>query len=113
MVILEAHASCLLGGTLPGELMRSRHSFGMLQQLQIDEAVAFIRADCVQVSVGLGLDPKQRRARSEKISERMPLLVDGRSVAGSLEVFFRCWARQDWVNDESQFRLWPAAENQG
>jgi predicted O-linked N-acetylglucosamine transferase (SPINDLY family) len=85
----EAVACSLPVVTLPGELMRARHSYAILTQLGVTETIARDRADYVDIAVRLGLD---RRWRQDIVNRTVDgysgLYSDTRSVR-ALEDFYR------------------------
>lgn len=85
----EAIACGLPVVTMPGQVMRGRHSYAILTQLGVTETIAGTPKEYVEIAVRLGLD----RPRRENVLERMAkgstaLFGDARSVL-ALEEFFR------------------------
>ena len=85
----EAIACGLPVVTLPGTLMRSRHSLGILTLLGVTETIARDPAAYVKVAVSLGVDRQSRRSVIDRmVAGYSALYSDSRSVR-SLENFFR------------------------
>jgi len=84
---LEAIASGLPVVTLPGTMMRSRHSAAMLHMMELDEAVARDEDDYVEIAVALGND-RQRQRLAKKIIERRSIIFDDETPIHALEDFF-------------------------
>ena len=84
---LETIACGLPVVTLPGELMRARHSHAILTQLGVTETIARDSAEYVEIAVRLGLDREWRRAVMDRLIAGYPdLYSDSRSVR-ALESF--------------------------
>jgi predicted O-linked N-acetylglucosamine transferase (SPINDLY family) len=85
----EAVACGLPVVTLPGELMRARHSYAILTQLGVTETIAKDSADYVDIAVRLGLDRQWRQSVVNRMVDGYPgLYSDTRSVP-ALEDFYR------------------------
>ena len=77
----EALACGLPVVTLPGGLMRARHSSAILTQLGVAETIARDAAEFVEIAVRLGLDSEWRHAVIGRLSAGYPdLYSDSRSV---------------------------------
>ena len=75
--------------TLPGRLMRARHSCAILTQLGVAETIARDSAEYVDIAVRLGLDSEWRHAVMGRLLAGYPnLYSDSRSVR-ALEDFLR------------------------
>jgi predicted O-linked N-acetylglucosamine transferase (SPINDLY family) len=83
----EAIAMGLPVVTLPGDLMRKRHSFAMLKMMGITETVAASEDDYVDIAVRLGLDGAWRRHMGERMRERASLIYDDETPIRALESF--------------------------
>ena len=81
MTSLDAIACGLPIVTLPGEFMRSRHSYAILMQLGITETIASSEANYIDIAVRLGLDNNWRKALVKKIADNCEKLYsDVRNV---------------------------------
>lgn len=86
---LETIACGLPIVTLPGPLMRSRHSSAILQQLGVTETVARDTDDYVNLAVALGTDRERRQTIVDRMAASVTnLYSDSRSV-WALEDFLR------------------------
>ncbi|MEN9213416.1 MAG: tetratricopeptide repeat protein [Thermostichus sp. DG02_4_bins_136] len=56
--------------TLPGSLMRSRHSYAILQQMGIPDTIAHSLEEYVQIAIRLGTDPAWREQIRQQVQER-------------------------------------------
>jgi len=56
--------------TLPGSLMRGRHTYAILQQMGIPETIAHTLEDYVQIAVRLGLDDRWREQMGRQVQAR-------------------------------------------
>jgi predicted O-linked N-acetylglucosamine transferase (SPINDLY family) len=75
--------------TLPGPLMRSRHTYAMLERMELGELVARDLDHYVQLAIGLGQDPARRERLRATIRERKHRLYDQRDVVEAFERFLR------------------------
>lgn len=75
--------------TLPGECMRGRQSYAMLQLLQLPELIANSADDYVQRAVALAADADRRAALSQSIAERKHALFEDHGVSAALADFLR------------------------
>lgn len=69
---LEALACGLPPVTVPGPLMRCRHTYAMLKQLRVEETVASSPDEYVKVAVELGRNPDMRQCLGKLVRERAP-----------------------------------------
>jgi protein O-GlcNAc transferase len=69
---LEAIACNLPIVTLPGEFMRGRHAYAMLQMLEVTEAIASSEQDYIAIATRLGLDQRWRQSIVENMQARFP-----------------------------------------
>ncbi|MBV8884926.1 MAG: tetratricopeptide repeat protein [Chroococcidiopsidaceae cyanobacterium CP_BM_RX_35] len=86
---LEAIACGLPVVTCPGEFMRSRHSYGILQMMGVTETIAQDEAEYVEIAVRLGLEPEWRQHIVQKIYQRHSWLYDDRTCVTALESFYK------------------------
>lgn len=75
--------------TLPGDCMRGRQSYAMLQLLQLPELIAASGEDYVQRAVALAGDSGRRAALSARIAERKHALFEDYAVCTALADFLR------------------------
>jgi protein O-GlcNAc transferase len=85
----EAIACGLPVVTLPGKLMRARHSYAILTQLGVTETIARDTADYVDIAVRLGLDPQWKQSVIGRMAARYANLYSDTRNVRSLEGFFR------------------------
>jgi protein O-GlcNAc transferase len=83
----EALACNLPVVTLPGELMRGRHSSAILTMMGLTETIATTLDEYVMLAVKLGQDSKWRRYISDKISKNKHLAYRDRACITALEDF--------------------------
>jgi predicted O-linked N-acetylglucosamine transferase (SPINDLY family) len=84
----EAIACGLPVVTLPGKLMRARHSYAILNQLGVTETIARDSADYVDIAVRLGLDRQWRQGVTDRmVNGYSNVYSDTRSVR-ALEDFY-------------------------
>lgn len=86
---LEAIACGLPIVTCPGELMRGRHSYGILKMMGITETIAQDEMEYVDIAVRLGVDTNWRQEIVQKIYERHHLLYDDKTCVTALEDFYQ------------------------
>lgn len=86
---LDAIACHLPIVTCPGELMRSRQSYGILQRLTLTETIAENEQHYIEIAVRLGQDPQWRQTIIEKIIKNLPRLYHDTSTVKALEDFYR------------------------
>ncbi|WP_291329580.1 tetratricopeptide repeat protein [Desulfovibrio sp. UCD-KL4C] len=84
---LETMSKSVAPVTLPGTLMRGRHTEAFLTRMDLGELIASSAEDYVEKAVRLGLDPDYRRKMSKLISERIGLCYDGSDTVKGLERF--------------------------
>ena len=73
--------------TLPGKLMRSRHTYAMLKMLSLDELIAENEEDYIKKAVNLFYDHKLYSDVVNKISKRRSLLYQDLEPVRALEDF--------------------------
>lgn len=86
---LEALACNLPVVTYPGEFMRGRHSFGILQMLGVTETIASTEQEYVDIAVRLGLDAIWRQQIKQKCQANLPHLYHDLSCVKALEAFYQ------------------------
>lgn len=86
---LEAIACDLPIVTCPGDLMRGRHSYGILRALGITETIAQTEAEYVEIAVRLGQDPAWRQQVVAKMRDRHADLYDDTACVDALETFYQ------------------------
>ena len=75
--------------TLPGTLMRSRHSCAILTQLGVTDTIARDARDYVAIAVRLGMDKRGREAVIDKMKAGVPSLYSDDRSLRALEDFFQ------------------------
>jgi predicted O-linked N-acetylglucosamine transferase (SPINDLY family) len=74
--------------TCPGEMMRARQSYGMLQMIGVTETIAETEQEYIEIAIRLGLDREWRQAvRNKMIANKHHLFNDRECIKG-LETFF-------------------------
>jgi protein O-GlcNAc transferase len=86
---LEALSHDLPMVTLPGSLMRGRHSYAILRMAGLDEMIVHNVEDYVSLAVRLGRDRELRKRFSEKIAERKPRVYRDTGCIRGLEDFLK------------------------
>jgi predicted O-linked N-acetylglucosamine transferase (SPINDLY family) len=86
---LEALACNLPVVTCPGEFMRGRHSYGILQMMGMTETIARNEDEYIEIAVRLGLDTNWRKQIKEQISNNNHRLYDDKTCTIALEEFYR------------------------
>ena len=66
---LEAIAHNIPVVTLPGDLMRGRHSMAILKMMGIEETIAITKDEYVQIAVRLGQDAEYRQLIKQQVAE--------------------------------------------
>jgi protein O-GlcNAc transferase len=79
--------------TLPGSLMRGRHSSAILQMMGITDTIADSVQDYVAIAARLANRPDERKALSRKISETKHRVYRDRACISALEEFLDRAAR--------------------
>lgn len=86
---LEALACNLPVVTYPGELMRGRHSYGILKMLNLYSLIAKEKADYIEIAVRLGTDHVWRQNIIERLKNHQNVLWDDLKPIKSLEEFYQ------------------------
>ena len=102
---LESIAHNIPVVTLPGELMRGRHSLAILKMMGIEETIASNKADYVQIAIRLGKDAEYRQYISQKVAENKHKLYSDLKPVRALEDFLL-----HLVNKPRQFDAQDVAE---
>jgi predicted O-linked N-acetylglucosamine transferase (SPINDLY family) len=87
--VLEAIACGLPVVTRPGELMRQRHAYGILQTLGVTDTVARNTADYVAQVVQLATDPAYRTHIQNQMAANAHRLYNNPQCVTALEDFYR------------------------
>ena len=85
--------------TVPGALMRSRHSMAILQMMGVADTIAHTLDDYVAIAVRLATAPDERRALSRRIAENKQRLYRDRSCIAALEDFLERAVREAATQD--------------
>jgi len=96
---LEAIACNLPIVTCPGELMRSRQSYGMLKILGLIDTIAKDEAEYIDIAVKLGLDAEWRRTISQQMSDRHANLYEDVTCVKALEQFYQQVVQEKLATD--------------
>ena len=91
---LEAAAAGLPIVTLPGRLMRGRHSAAILTMMGITETIARDKDDYVALAVRLGQDADWRRDMAAKIAAQRGRLYRDERPVRALEALIDSWVRR-------------------
>lgn len=86
---LEAIACNLPIVTLPGEFMRGRNAYGILQALGVTDTVATSEADYIEIAVKLALDLTWRSDLIAKIQSCHSNLYEDKTCVLALEEFYQ------------------------
>jgi protein O-GlcNAc transferase len=82
---LEAIAHNLPIVTLPGDVMRSRHSYAILKMMGLDEAIAQNKQDYIRIAIQLGQDQPYRQQLSQRIAQQKQQLYGDLAPVKALE----------------------------
>ncbi len=85
---LEAVACGLPMVTCPGEFMRGRHAYAILQQLGIEETIATDEENYIQLAIKLGVEKSWRESIKEKIQANHHQVFERQEVVTALEEFY-------------------------
>lgn len=81
--------------TLPGAMMRARHTAAILTRLGLPELIARDPADYVAIAARLGNDPVWRASIMAKIAERSAVLYDDPAPVAALAAWLEQVARRE------------------
>ena len=84
---LEAFACDRPVVTLPGPMMRGRHTAAMLQRMELPELIAADLQDYADIAAGLATDSSAHAAMVQRISERKDRLFNDRTPIDALAAF--------------------------
>ncbi|MEM7579049.1 MAG: tetratricopeptide repeat protein [Cyanobacteria bacterium P01_A01_bin.80] len=84
---LESVAHNLPIVTLPGDLMRGRHSMAILKMMGIEDTIAFNKEEYVQIAIRLGQNSQYRQHISEQVAENKHKLYGDLEPVRALEAF--------------------------
>ena len=90
----EAIACNLPVVTLPGALMRQRHSAGILNMMDLKETIATSVDDYINIAVALGRNTELKRKISEKIAANKHRIYRDITCVNALEDFFERAVKQ-------------------
>ena len=80
--------------TCPGEFMRMRHSYAMLQRIGVTETIANSEEEYIEIAIRLGLDSQWRQSIREKILANKDCLFEDQECIVALEAFFQMVVHQ-------------------
>jgi len=86
---LEAIACHLPVVTCPGAFLRGRHSYAILQQLEVTDTIAQNPREYVQIAIRLGLDPLWREEIVQRLVQGSDRLYDDLTCVRALEAFYQ------------------------
>lgn len=75
--------------TLPGKLMRARHSYAILTQLGVSETIATDATNYVDIAARLGIDRRMRQGIIDRMVAGYPMLYSDTASVLALEDFYR------------------------
>jgi len=84
---LEAIAHNIPVVTIPGELMRGRHSMAILKMMGIEETIASSKEEYVEIAIRLGRDAQYRQHISQLVAENKHKLYNDLKPVRALEEF--------------------------
>ena len=86
---LDAIACSLPVVTCPGEVMRSRQSYGMLKIIGVTDTVAKDEAEYIEIAVRLGLDQEWRQSIINKVKQNQDRVYEDQTCVVALEEFYQ------------------------
>jgi protein O-GlcNAc transferase len=84
---LESVAHNIPVVTLPGDLMRGRHTLAILKMMGIEETIAATKDEYVQIAIRLGKDAEYRQYISQQVAENKHKLYGDLKPVRALEDF--------------------------
>lgn len=85
----EAVACSLPIVTMPGEFMRSRQTYGILQMLGVTDTIATYQAEYIDIAVRLGLEPQWRDQIAQKMRKSQDNVFSDYTSVKALEEFYQ------------------------
>ncbi|AFZ14219.1 Tetratricopeptide TPR_1 repeat-containing protein [Crinalium epipsammum PCC 9333] len=95
---LEAISCNLPIVTCPGEFMRGRHSYGILQMLGVTETIASSEAEYIEIAVRLGLEQEWRESIINKIKQNQKRVYEDQTCVVALEEFYQRVVHEHLIN---------------
>ena len=89
MTSLEGVSCGLPTVTLPGNLMRSRHTYAILKFAGIHETIAKNRADYIQIAAKLGTDADFYATCNKSITDKIDRIYEDQQSINGLESFYK------------------------
>lgn len=80
--------------TLPGAMMRGRHSAAILRMIGVTDTIAGSVEDFIAIAARLANAPDERRALGARIAANKHMVYRDRACIGALEDFLDCAVRQ-------------------
>ncbi len=84
---LEAVSCDLPVVTYPQQLMRSRHSYGILKMIEVEDTIAQSEQEYIDIAVKLGNNPEYRQQIKQKINNNKYKLFEDTECIKGLEEF--------------------------
>jgi len=85
---LEGFAAGIPIVTMPTQLQRGRHTYGMYRKMGIDDCVARTPEEYADIALRLGRDREFRSQVKQRIAERAGVLYEDMNVVREFERFF-------------------------
>ena len=89
--------------TLPGDLMRGRHTLDILKMMGVDDTIAADKEEYVNLAVRLGRDPEYRQQISEKIAANKHRVYNDLQPVRALEGFLARTVSEKIGSDRASF----------
>jgi protein O-GlcNAc transferase len=87
--------------TLPGKMMRGRHSSAILSMMGITETIASRLDEYIEIAVRLGTDLEWRKQTSDKIAANKNLVYQDKTCITALEDFLERVVQEKFSKDNS------------